>query len=50
MIENNYDFRKRHWAYHKPDRRDFSRAVQPDEILFDETWSLGIFLQIFPTL
>lgn len=41
MSEKNYDFRKRHWAYHKPDRRDFSRTVMPDEVQFDESWSLG---------
>ena len=40
-MEKNYDFRKRHWAYHKPDRRDFSRTVMPDEVQFDENWSLG---------
>jgi hypothetical protein len=40
-IENNYDFRVRHWRIHKPGRRDFSRMPGADEILLTDEWSLG---------
>ena len=41
MIEKNYDFRARHWQYHKPDLRRDDRPVQADEILLDDSWYLG---------
>ena len=40
-IENNYDFRERHWEVHKPGLRDSERKPKKDEILLDETWTLG---------
>lgn len=39
--EKNYDFRARHWQVHKPDRRNPSRIPAANELLIDESWSLG---------
>lgn len=41
MPEKNYDFRRRHWTVHQPDRRDAQRQVQSGELLLDSSWSLG---------
>ena len=41
MSERNYDFRKRHWQYHKPGRRNPERNVQPGEILITGDWKIG---------
>ena len=41
MSEKNYDFRKRHWEYHKPDRRDFARVCAENEVMLDESWAIG---------
>ena len=41
MSERNYDFRKRHWAYHKPDRRDPARKEKKNEILITNEWKIG---------
>ena len=41
MSEKNYDFRKRHWEYHKPDRRNFERTASENEVMLDETWAIG---------
>ena len=41
MCEKNYDFRKRHWEYHKPDRRNFERLAAENEVMLDETWAIG---------
>lgn len=39
--EKKYDFRQRHWEYHKPDRRNPERNANADEIILDETWAIG---------
>ena len=36
MGERNYDFRRRHWEYHKPDRRDPERRAYENEIIKGE--------------
>jgi len=41
MSERNYDFRKRHWEYHKIDRRDPGRKPESGEILLTEDWKIG---------
>ena len=41
MSERNYDFRKRHWEYHKPGRRDPGRKPQAGELLLTEDWKIG---------
>ena len=41
MSEKNYDFRKRHWEYHKPDRRNMERVAAENEVMLDETWVIG---------
>ena len=41
MSEKNYDFRKRHWEYHKPGRRDPARKAKKNEILITEEWKIG---------
>ena len=41
MSEKNYDFRKRHWEYHKPDRRDPARKAKKNEVLITEEWKIG---------
>ena len=41
MSEKNYDFRKRHWQYHKPDRRNFERCIAENEVMIDESWAIG---------
>ena len=41
MSENNYDFRKRHWQYHKPNRRDAGRKVRKNEIILTSEWKIG---------
>ena len=41
MSEKNYDFRKRHWAYHKPCRRDETRKAKKNEILITDEWKIG---------
>ena len=41
MSERNYDFRKRHWEYHKPDRRDPARKARKNEVLITDEWKIG---------
>lgn len=41
MSEKNYDFRKRHWEYHKPDRRDPARKAKKNEVLITDEWKIG---------
>lgn len=41
MAERNYDFRRRHWEYHKPDRRDPERRAYENEIMLTEEWKIG---------
>ena len=41
MSELNYDFRKRHWQYHKPNRRDAARKAKKNEILLTGDWKIG---------
>lgn len=41
MSEQNYDFRKRHWEYHKPDRRDPARKAKKNEIMLTADWKIG---------
>ena len=39
--EKNYDFRQRHWQYHKPGRRDPRRKAEKTEVMMTEDWSIG---------
>ena len=41
LTEKNYDFRKRHWEYHKPDRRDPERLAAEDEVMLTADWKIG---------
>ena len=41
MSERNYDFRQRHWEYHKPDRRNPERAAADNEVMLTEDWKIG---------
>lgn len=41
LKEKNYDFRKRHFQVHLPNRRRPGRVAAPGEILLDESWCLG---------
>lgn len=41
MQEKNYEFKQRHWQVHKPDRRDPARLASADEIMIDDSWSIG---------
>ena len=41
MVEKNYDFRKRHWTVHQPDRRDMTRTAGENEVLLESGWYLG---------
>ena len=41
MSEVNYDFRKRHWEYHKPGRRDLSRKAKKNEVMINGEWKIG---------
>jgi hypothetical protein len=41
MPEKNYDFRRRHWQYHRPALRNPSRCAERDEIMLDGGWRLA---------
>lgn len=41
MNERNYDFRQRHWEYHKPGRRDPKRKAEKNEVMLTGEWSIG---------
>ena len=41
MKEKNYEFLRRHWRVHRPDRRDFGRKAAEHEVMLTEDWSLG---------
>ena len=41
MSERNYDFRQRHWEYHKPDRRNPERTAADNEVMLTEDWKIG---------
>ncbi|MBO5724735.1 MAG: hypothetical protein J6S58_07910, partial [Lentisphaeria bacterium] len=41
MSEAHYEFRLRHWEYHKPFRRDPERKLKKNEVLLTEEWSIG---------
>ena len=41
MSEARYDFRRRHWEYHKPFRRDPERKCKKGEVLLTEEWAVG---------
>ncbi|MBR2373839.1 MAG: hypothetical protein IKA87_06375, partial [Lentisphaeria bacterium] len=41
MSEVNYDFRKRHWEYHKPGRRDPARKAGKNEVMITGEWKIG---------
>ncbi len=41
MKEKNYDFRARHWQYHKPGMRQRDRIVQQNEVELTSEWQLG---------
>ena len=48
MKEQNYDFRYRHWQVHRPNRRRAERIAAANEVMLDETWSLGCALDASP--
>ena len=41
MAEKNYDFRLRHWQYHRPGMRQSDRAAKNNEVWLDESWKIG---------
>lgn len=41
MKEKNYEFLRRHWRVHRPDRRDFGRKAAEHEVMLTKDWSLG---------
>ena len=41
MSEKNYEFRLRHWQYHKPGRRDPARKAGKTEVMLTADWSIG---------
>ena len=41
MAEKNYDFRARHWEYHKPGRRDPKRKAGKNELMITPEWQIG---------
>ncbi|MBR4662525.1 MAG: hypothetical protein IKO93_01500, partial [Lentisphaeria bacterium] len=41
MAEKNYDFRARHWEYHKPGRRDPRRKAGKNELVITSEWEIG---------
>ena len=41
MAEKHYDFRARHWEYHKPGRHDPARKTGTDEIEITSDWMIG---------
>ena len=41
MAEKNYDFRARHWEYHKPNRRDPRRKAGKNELMITPEWQIG---------
>ncbi|MCQ2380555.1 MAG: hypothetical protein MJ025_06525, partial [Victivallaceae bacterium] len=41
MKEKNYDFRARHWQYHRPGMRQQERGAAANEVELDGGWSLG---------
>ena len=40
-MEKNYDFRLRHWQYHRPGMRQIDRVVKDNEVLLDASWKIG---------
>ncbi len=36
MKEKNYEFLRRHWRVHRPDRRDFGRKAAEHEVMLTE--------------
>ena len=41
MAERNFDFRVRHWEYHKPGRRDPQRKTAKNEVELTAEWAIG---------
>ena len=41
MSEKNYDFRQRHWQYHRKNMRDSQRSAAENEVMLDNSWRLG---------
>jgi hypothetical protein len=41
MNEKNYDFRARHWQYHKLNRLDVNRKASSKEVLITKEWKIG---------
>ena len=41
MTEKNYDFRLRHWQYHRPGMRQSDRAAKNNEVWLDGSWKIG---------
>ena len=39
--ERNYDFRQRHWLYHRPGMRQAGRAVREHELEITSEWQIG---------
>ena len=42
MSERNFDFRDRHWQYHKPGRRDPQRKTAKNEVELTAGWAIGL--------
>ena len=41
MAEKNYDFRLRHWQYHRPGMLQGDRTAKNNEVRLDESWKIG---------
>ena len=41
LKERNYDFRQRHWQYHRPGMRQSGRAVHDHELEITSEWQIG---------
>ena len=41
MAEKNYDFRRRHWQYHRMGMRQSDRTVKSSEVCLDGSWKIG---------
>ena len=41
LKERNYDFRQRHWQYHKPGMRQSGRVVRDHELEITSEWQIG---------
>ena len=41
MKEHNYDFRRRHWEYHRKGMRNPDRQAADNEVMLNAAWRLS---------